>query len=96
MAAKSVISGQMGLKFKLVRDFIFVLLTCKNGEDPIKHEDARVLTRVYIDFSGAQGQLTLQSVVESRQYSNSSKLLWLFLLSARMKKIQAKMKALEW
>ena len=33
-----------------------VLVTCKNEEDPIKNEGARVLTS-YIDFSDAQGQL---------------------------------------
>ena len=27
-----------------------VLHTCKNEEDPIKNEDARVLTRLYVDF----------------------------------------------
>ena len=52
-----------------------VLHTCKNEEDPIKNEDARVLTRLYVVFSDAQGQLTPQSVVESCRISNSSKLL---------------------
>ena len=52
-----------------------VLLNCKNEEDPIKSEDARVLTRLYIDFSDPQGQLTRQLVVECRRKSNSSKLL---------------------
>ena len=74
---------------------MIVLLTCKNEKDPIKNEGPRVLTRLYINFSDAQGQLTPQSVVESDRNSNSSKLLWLLLLPARMKKIQSKMKALE-
>ena len=42
-----------------------VLVTCKNEEDPIKSEGARVVTRLFIDFSDAQGQLTLKSVMES-------------------------------
>ena len=54
-----------------------------------------MLTSLYIDFSDAQGQLTLQSEVESRRNSTSAKLLWLSLLQAQMKKIQPKMKALE-
>ena len=41
-----------------------VLLTFKNEEDPTKNEGARVLTRLYFNFSDAQGQLTPQSVVE--------------------------------
>ena len=36
-----------------------VLITCKKEEDPIKTEGARVLTTLYIDFSDAQGQVTL-------------------------------------
>ena len=33
-----------------------VLVTCKNEEDPIKNEGARVFTTLYIDFSDTQGQ----------------------------------------
>ena len=32
-----------------------VLVTCKNGEDPIKNEDARVVTTLKINFKDAQG-----------------------------------------
>ena len=49
---------------------MFVLVTCKNEEDPIKNEGARVVTRLFIDFSNAQGQLTPKSVMESCQNSN--------------------------
>ena len=55
-----------------------------------------MVTTLSIDFSDAQGQLTPKSVMESCQNSNSYKLLWLLLLSARMKKIHSKMTALEW
>ena len=71
-----------------------VLVTYKNEEDKVKNEGARVVTTLFINFSDAQGQLTLKSVMESCQ--NSSKLLWLVLLPARMKKIHPKMTALEW
>ena len=47
-------------------------------------------------FPDAQGQLTQQSLVRSGRISNSSKMLWMFLLPASMKKIRSKMKALEW
>ena len=53
-----------------------VLITYKNEEDPIKNEGSRVVTRLFIDFSDAQGQLTPKSVMESCQNSDSSKLLW--------------------
>ena len=46
-------------------------------------------------FPDAQGQVTLQSMVRSGQISNSSKILWLYSLPAKMKKIRSKMKALE-
>ena len=32
-----------------------VLVICKNEEDPNKNEGARVVTRLFIDFSDAQG-----------------------------------------
>ena len=72
------------------------LVACKNEEDPIKNEGARVVTTFFMNFSDAQGQLTPKSVMESCGNSNSSELLWLVLLSARMKKIHLKMKVLEW
>ena len=52
-----------------------VLLTCKNEEDPIKKEGARVPTRLYIVISDAQGQLIPRSAVEFCPNSNPSKLL---------------------
>ena len=72
--------------FKLVLDLIVALLTCKNEEEPIKNEGARVLTRLYIIFSDGQGQLTSKSVTIFCRNSNSSKLLWLSSLPARIKK----------
>ena len=71
------------------------LVACKNDEDPIKNEGARVVTTLFINFSDAQGQLTPKSMMESCPNSNSSELLWLVLVSERMKKIHPKMKVLE-
>ena len=57
-------------KFELIQAFMHVLVTCKNEEDQIKNEGARLFTRIshyksmWI-FPDAQGQLTLQSLVES-------------------------------
>ena len=64
-----------------------VLVACKNEEDPIKKEGAKVVTSLFIDFSHGQGQLTPKSVMESCRNSNTSKLLWLTLLPANMQKI---------
>ena len=64
-----------------------LLVACKNEEDPIKNEGARVVTTLFINLSDAQGQLTPKSVMEYCRNSNSSKPLWLVLLYARMKKI---------
>ena len=55
-----------------------------------------MVTKLLINFSDAQGQLTPKSVMESCRNSHPPKLLWLVLLSARMKKIHPKMKVLEW
>ena len=59
-----------------------LLVVCKNEEDPIKNEEARVVTTLFIIFSDAQGQLTLKSVMEYCRNSNSFEFLWLVLLSA--------------
>ena len=47
-------------------------------------------------FPGTQGELTPQLELWSCRISNQSKILWLTLLPARMRKIQLKMKVLEW
>ena len=94
-AANSTVQGPIWLNFKPIRDLMVVLVTCKNEEDPIKNEGARVVTTLFIDFSEAQGQLTLKSVMESCRNSNPSKLLWLTLLPARINMIHSKLRALE-
>ena len=54
-----------------------LLVACKNEEDPIKSEEARAVTTLFIIFfTAAQGQLTPKSVMESCRNSNSSELLW--------------------
>ena len=82
-------------KFELIQAFMHVLVTCKNEEDPIKNEGARVFTRLYINFSDAQGQITLESVAVSGRNLNSSKLSCMSSLPARMRMIDSKMKELE-
>ena len=94
-AANSAVHGCIQPNFKLIRDYIVVLVTFKNEEDPIKNEGARVLTSLLFDFSDAQGQLTPKSVMESRLNSNSCTLLLLYYLPARMKKIHLKIKVQE-
>ena len=72
-----------------------VLLTCKNEEDLIKNRGARVFTTLYIKFSDAQGQITLELVAVSGLNLNSSKLSCMSSLPARMRIINSKMKELE-
>ena len=52
------------------------LVACKNEEDPIKNEGARVVTRLFMNFSDAQGQLTPKSLwnlaeIQTHQSFNS-------------------------
>ena len=54
-----------------------------------------MFTTLYINFSDAQGQITLDLVVVSGRYLNSSKLSCMFSLPARMRMIESKMKDLE-
>ena len=94
-AANSAVLGPIWPNFELVRDVMDVLITCKYEEDPIKNIGARVFTTLYVNFSDAQGQITLESVVVSGRNSNSSKLLRMSLLPSRMRMIDSKMKELE-
>ena len=60
-----------------------VLVACKNEEDPIKNEGARVVTTLFVDFSHAQGQLTPKSVMESCRNSNPFKLFMVDLVTCK-------------
>ena len=77
-----------------------VLVTCKNEDDRIKMKELECSQdfshyKSMGIFSDAQGQLTPQSLVRSGLFSNSSEMLYMSSLSASMKEIQSKMKALE-
>ena len=88
-------------KIKLIKAFMHVLEACKNVLDPIKVKSLEwpqhfsVCKSVGI-FPDGEGQVTPQSMIRSDQASNSFETLWLCSLPARMKKIQSKVKALEW
>ena len=71
------------------------LVTCKYEEDRIKNRGARVFTTLDVNFSDAQGQITLESVVVSGRNLNTSKLSCMSSLPARMRMIELKMKELE-
>ena len=72
-----------------------VLLTCKNEDNLIKNRGAGVFKTLYINFSDAQGQITLELVVVSGRNLNSSKLSCMSSLPARMRMFDSKMKELE-
>ena len=91
-AANSAVLGPIKSNFELSRDFMVVLLTSKNEEDPIKNRGAGVFTTLYINFSDAQGQITLELVAVSGRSLNSSKLSCMSSLPARMRMIDSKMK----
>ena len=94
-AANSAVVGPMWPNFELVRDVMDALVTCQYEEDPIKNRGARVFTTLYINFSDAQGQITLELVVVSGRNLNSSRLSCMSSLPARMRMINSKMKELE-
>ena len=94
-AANSAVLGPIWPDFELVRDVMDVLITCRYEEDPIKNRGRRVFTTLYVNFSDAQGQITLESVVVSGRNLNSSKLLCMSSIPARMRMIESKMMELE-
>ena len=64
------VHGRILPNFKPIRDLLDFLNACKNEEDPIKNEGARVVITLSINFSEAQGQVTPKSVKESCRNSN--------------------------
>ena len=71
------------------------LLTCKNLEEEIKNRGARVFTTLNINFSDAQGQITLEFVVVFGRNLNYSKISCMASLPARMRMIESEIKELE-
>ena len=71
------------------------LFTCKYEEDPIKNEDARVITTLYSNFSDAPGQITLVLASVSGRNLTSSELSCMSSLPAILRMIDSKMKELE-
>ena len=86
-AANSAVHGPIWSNFELIQDFMIVLVTCKNEEDPIKNEGARVFTTLYFNFSDVQVLITLELVVVSGRNLYSSKLSCMSSLPARMRMI---------
>ena len=72
-----------------------VLITCQYEEDQIKNRGDRVITTLYINFSDAQGQITLELLVVSGRNLNSSKLSCMSSFLAKMSMIDSKMKELD-
>ena len=66
------------------------LVICKNEEDSSKNEATRVVTQHFSHyksmgiFPDTQGQLTQKSLAQSCRNSNTSEILWLSLLPARI------------
>ena len=64
-ASKSAVLGPIWPNFELVLDVMNVLVTYQYEEDPIKKRGASVFTTLYINFSDAQGQISLELAVVS-------------------------------
>ena len=91
--------GGIWLKFELIQASMYILVICKNEDESIKMNELEWSEHFshYKSmgiFQDAQGQLTLQSLVESGPNSNLSVILRLSSLPVSVKKIQSKMKAL--
>ena len=65
MSSYSTVLGPIWPNFEFVLDVMDVLVNYQYEEDPIKNRGVRVFTTLYINFSDAQGQITLELVVVS-------------------------------
>ena len=85
-AGNSAVQCRIWSDFELIRDFIVVLVTYENEENPIEKVGSRVFTKLDINFSDdMQGQITLELAVVSGRNLNSSKLSCMSSLPARMR-----------
>ena len=84
--------GRIWPNFELIQALMYVIITCKYEKDPNRFFHYKSMGI----FSDAKGQLTPQSVVETRQISNSSKLSCMSLLPAIMKRIGSKTADKKW
>ena len=90
-AANSAVHGQIVPKFEPVRDFMVVLLTCKNEEDTIINGGARVLTRLCRFFRRSRAANSEVSGGILRKFE----LVQAFMVVLVTHRIQSKMKELE-
>ena len=72
MAANSVASGGIWPKFELIQAYIHVLVTCKNEEDSIKNEGARVATKFIGGIILVPPTQNSSSIVFSRRSKTAS------------------------
>ena len=91
--ANSAVCGRILPNFELICILMVVLVTCKNKEDPIKNEGARVLSTfspvyVYGDFSRRSRAANSSVLGPIWPYFELAEILWLSLLPARMTKIR--------
>ena len=94
MASNTEVNSLIWPKFELIWELMAVLATCKFDEDLIKTECTIDRTRSNMGFFSTQGKVTLTWIVWCGWKSNSSKILWLSRLPARLMKIGSKVKSL--
>ena len=95
-ATSSVVHDPIRMNLELSPDFVIVLITCKNEEDPIKNEGTRVATRLYVHFfrrlgadnSGVSGGIWLKfEIIQAFVH---------ILVTCKNEDDSIKMKGLEW
>ena len=86
MAANYTVQVLIWPNFEPIQDFTVVLVTCKTEEDIITIEGARVVTTLSIFRRSKAANSEVSDGI--LQNSNSAKLLWLVLLSARRRSIE--------
>ena len=90
--SNSEVNSLIPPKFELSREFTAATVTCRFDEDLFKIEGTIDRTRSTVRFFATQGQVTPKLIVRSGQNSNSSKILWLSWLPAKLMKIRSKVK----
>ena len=89
--ANCVVRGRIWPNFKLIQALIYVIITCKNENDPIKNNREKVSTPFFFQI------ITLSVAMEtSGRILNSSKLSCMLSLPASMKRIRSRTAEKKW
>ena len=73
----TAVRGRIWPKFKVIRDIVVILVTCKNEEDPLKNKDSRQIL-IFQTLKGRKLRSQRSDMVEIRTHPRCYGCPWYF------------------